>query len=43
MTFLPRQQHRALQQHVLLLSLLLLLALQQHEDVVAHKLSLIHI
>ena len=37
MTFLPWQQHRVLQQHVLLQFLLLLRALQQHEDVVAHK------
>ena len=32
MTFLPWQQHRVLQQHVLLLR-----ALQQHEEVVAHR------
>ena len=37
MTFLPWQQHRVLQQHVLLLFLLLLRALQQHEEVVAHR------
>ena len=37
MTFLPWQQHRVLQQHVLLLFLLLLQALQQHEEVVVHR------
>ena len=37
MTFLPWQQHRVLQQHVLLLVLLLLRALHQHEEVVAHR------
>ena len=37
MTFLPWLQHRELQQHVLLLFLLLLRALQQHEEVVAHN------
>ena len=37
MTILPWQQHRVLQQHVLLLFLLLLRALQQHEEVVTHK------
>ena len=37
MMFLPWQQHRVLQQHVLLLFLLLLRALQQHEEVVAHR------
>ena len=36
MTFLPWQPHRVLQQHVLLL-FLLLRALQQHEEVVAHR------
>ena len=36
MTFLPWQQHRVLQQHVLLLFLMLLRALQQYEEVVAH-------
>ena len=36
MTFLPWQQHRVLQQHVLLLFLLLLRALQQHEETGSH-------
>ena len=37
MTFLSWQQHLVLQQHVLLLFLLLLRALQQHEELVAHR------
>ena len=39
MTFLPGQQHRVLQQHVLLLFLLLLRALQKHEEAVVHRKS----
>ena len=37
MILLRWQQHRVLQQDVLLLFLLLLRALQQHEEVVAHS------